>query len=67
MSQVVLSFVVHSGQRLVRTWFLEIAFVQEVGVCACVYVCVRVCVCVCACPEDINNQWHDVTHDKGPI
>ena len=36
-----------------RTWFLEIAFVCEVGVCVCVCVCacVRACVraCVCMC------------------
>ena len=33
------------------TWFLEIAFVHDVGilVCACVCVCVCMCVCVCAC------------------
>ena len=30
-----------------RTWFLEIAFVWEVGVC----MCVCVCVCVCVCPS----------------
>ena len=32
-----------------HAWFLEIAFVQEAGVCMCVYVCMRVCVCVCMC------------------
>ena len=30
------------------TWFLEIAFVWEVGMCVCVCVCV--CMCVCVCP-----------------
>ena len=33
------------------TWFLEIAFVQEVcmSVCVCVCLCVFVCVCMCVC------------------
>ena len=34
-----------AGQRPAYTWFLEIAFVQEVGLCVCV------CVCVCVCPR----------------
>ena len=33
-----------TGQRPARTWFLEIAFVREAGMCVCV--CVYVCVCV---------------------
>ena len=37
---------VRAGQRPACAWFLEIAFVREVGVC--------VCVCVSA-PEGINN------------
>ena len=28
-----------AGHRPARTWFLEIAFVQEVSVCVCVCVC----------------------------
>ena len=50
-----------AGRRLVRTWFLEMAFVWEVSMCVCVLcvcvvcvccvcVCVRVCVDVCVCP-----------------
>ena len=30
---------VHAGQRLARSWFLEIAFVHDVGMSACVCVC----------------------------
>ena len=32
-----------------RAWFLEIAFVREVGIRGCVCACVCVCVCVWAC------------------
>ena len=34
----------HAGLQPVRAWFLEIAFVREVGMCVCVSV-----------PEGINN------------
>ena len=43
-----------------RTWFLKIAFVRNVGMCVYVCVCVCVCVCVyvyvrvCVRPEAIN-------------
>ena len=30
-----------AGRKPARTWFLEIAFVREVGMSACVCVCVR--------------------------
>ena len=39
-----------AGRRLAHAWFLEIAFVHDVGM--------RVCVCVSVClsaPEAINN------------
>ena len=35
-----------ADQRPVRAWFLDIAFIQEVGM----HVCVSVCVCVCPPP-----------------
>ena len=28
----------HASQKLAHAWFLEIAFVHDVGMCACVYV-----------------------------
>ena len=54
-----------------HTWFLEIIFVQEFGMCVlcvcvcvcvcvsvsvCVSVCVCVCVCVCVHPKGSNNN-----------
>ena len=37
-------------------WFLEIAFVREVSMRACVRVCVCVCVCVyVSAPKAMNN------------
>ena len=33
-----------AGRRAASAWFLEIAFVREVGMSACV------CACVCVCP-----------------
>ena len=37
------------GVRPVFTWFLEISFVREVGMCVYVCLCVYVCVCVFVC------------------
>ena len=34
-----------------HTWFLEIAFVRDVGMCVCACVCVCVCVCVSSPPR----------------
>ena len=47
-----------AGHRPAHTWFLEIAFVQEVSmcVCVCVCVCVRACVCMRVC---VRPQGHD--------
>ena len=48
-------------------WFLEIAFVQDVGVC-CVRVCASVCVCVhlCMCGESAPGyKLH--SHDIEPV
>ena len=44
-------------RRPARAWFLEIAFVREVGMRVCVCVCV--CVCVSA-PEAINNYSREI-------
>ena len=56
-------------------WFLEIAFVREVGmcvcvcvrvcVCACVCACVCVCVCVRVCPHPQGYKLH--SHDIEPV
>ena len=55
----------------VRTWFFEIAFVREVGmcVCACVCACVCVCVCVCACVHVcVRPRGHKLhSHDIKPV
>ena len=40
---------------LVRVWFLEIAFVQELSMCVCV-----------SAPEAMNNLWPDLWHDMKP-
>ena len=49
---VVLLNQARAGLWPARAWFLEIAFVREVGMCVCVWMCV--CVCVSA-PEAMNN------------
>ena len=41
-----------ASRRPVRAWFLEIAFVREVGMC--------VCVCVCVCPRGYKLHSHDI-------
>ena len=34
-----------TGLWLACAWFLEIAFVRDIGMRVCMHVCVRVCVC----------------------
>jgi len=41
---------VRAGRRLAHDWFLEIAFVRDVSMLACVSVCVYV-----SAPKAINN------------
>ena len=46
--------------QLESTWFLEIAFIREVGMFACVCVCVCVCVFVSVHPRGYKLHSRDI-------